>query len=90
MTTYTTLTRRTNDPKLAWLQMQLDKAGVPNRRNKESFHAPILEIDEAHEDAAWDILNPVDDIDDDDPRWARELQEAEGDDTEQCDYEFWV
>ena len=62
-------TKRTDDPKLAWLQRQLKAAGIPNRRNGWSFHAPILEVPEEYEDAAWAILTPVDDIDDDDPRF---------------------
>jgi len=66
---YVTFTRRTNDPKLAWLQIELNKAGIPNRRNGESFHAPILEVEEEGLDAAWKILNPIDELPDDDPQF---------------------
>lgn len=63
--TWVRFTRRTNDPKLAWLQAQLAQAGIPSRRNGESWHAPILEVPEDKLDAAWAILDPVDDIPDD-------------------------
>jgi hypothetical protein len=66
------LTKRTNDPKLLWLEDQLDVAGVAHRRNGESFHAPILEVDKAKLDKAWEILTPVDDVPDDDPRFEEE------------------
>jgi len=66
---YVRFTKRTDDPKLAWLERQLDAAGIAHRRNGHSFHAPILEVDSTMLDAAWGILDPVDDIEDDDPRW---------------------
>ena len=69
MTTWVTLTRRTNDPKLAWLERRLTLAGIDSRRQGESFHAPILQVPEADEDLAWDILDPVDGVADDDPRF---------------------
>lgn len=50
------LCKRTNDPKLAWIEYHLDRAGIPNRRNGESFHAPILEVDLRREDEAWENL----------------------------------
>lgn len=65
-------TKRTNDPKLAWLERRLDEKGIKHRRNGRSFHAPILEVHESQHDAAWEILRPVDDIEDDDPRWTAE------------------
>ena len=69
MTKWETFTRRTDDPKLAWLECQLLKAGIPSRRSGYSHHAPVLEVPEEHLDAAWAILTPVDDVEDDDPRW---------------------
>lgn len=60
-------TKRTDDPKLAWLERRLRAAGIPSRRNGYSFHAPILEVPKDKLDAAWEILRPVDDVDDDDP-----------------------
>lgn len=68
-TKWITFTRRTEDPKLVWLEAQLLKAGIPSRRAGYTYHAPILEVPEEFEDAAEQILAPVDDIDDDDPRW---------------------
>jgi hypothetical protein len=64
-----TFTRRTDDPKLSWLERKLDQAGIAHRRMGFSFHAPILEINEQDMAAAWAILGPVDDIEDDDPRF---------------------
>lgn len=65
-------TKRTESPKLAWLEHQLDEAGIPHRRNGSSFHAPILEVPENRLGAAWSILDPVDDIPDDDPMFTKE------------------
>ena len=62
-------TRRTEDPKLAWLQCRLKLAGIPSRRKGFSFHAPLLEVREQDLDAAWAILTPVDNIRDDAPRF---------------------
>lgn len=66
-------TKRTEDPKLSWLEAQLSKAGIPSRRNGHSFHAPILEVREQDLERAWEILTPVDDIPDDDPRWEADI-----------------
>lgn len=63
------LCKRTNDPKLKWIEKQLAAAGVPSRRNGESAHAPILEVDKDAEDIALSILIPIDDIPDNDPRF---------------------
>lgn len=60
-------TKRTDDPKLAWLERQLAAAGIESRRNGWSFHAPILEVSELHLEKAWEILGPFDSIPDDDP-----------------------
>ena len=62
---WVTLCRRTNDPKLAWLEAELTRMRIPNRRNGESFHAPILEVESHKLDAAYDVLRPVDDLPDD-------------------------
>jgi hypothetical protein len=66
-------TKRTEDPKLAWLERQLTAAGIEHRRHGRSFHAPILQVREDQLDAAWEILDPVDDIEDDDPRWTEDI-----------------
>ena len=64
-------TKRTEEPKLAWLESQLDAAQIPHRRNGDSFHAPIVEVPSGKLDAAWAILDPVDNMDDDDPMFQR-------------------
>lgn len=51
-------TKRTDDPKLRWLQFELARHGIPNRRNGESWHAPILEVPADKEEAAWECLPP--------------------------------
>jgi hypothetical protein len=66
---WTLFTKRTDDPKLAWLERRLDDAGIRHRRNGASFHAPILEVPRASLDAAWAILDPVDDEPDEGERW---------------------
>ena len=62
-------TRRTDDPKLGWLQRQLEVAGIVSRRNGRTFHAPILEVPAEDLDDAWALLDPVDEVPDDDERW---------------------
>jgi hypothetical protein len=69
MSKWTTFTRRTEDPKLSWLERQLSEAGIKSQRNGESSHAPILEVPAESLDQAWEILDPVDDVPDDDPRF---------------------
>lgn len=65
-TRYVAFTRRTEDPKLSWLQRRLDESGIESRINGSSFHAPILEVDEGRIDDAWRILTPeIDDMPDD-------------------------
>lgn len=68
-------TKRTEDPKLAWLERKLAEAGIESRRNGYSFHAPVLEVRPRDLDRAWAILSGpldesgrvVDDVPDDDP-----------------------
>jgi len=62
---YVPFTRRTEDPKLSWLEAQLSFAGIAHRRRGASAHAPILEVAESREADAGDILDPVDDMRDD-------------------------
>jgi len=72
--------KRTNDPKLAWIERRCKEMGIPTRRNGESFHAPILEVPEEFESQFDDWLQSpfdggekngrtetIDDIEDDDP-----------------------
>lgn len=64
---WVTFTRRTEDPKLAWLENQLTHAGVYHRRRGHSFHAPILQVPDEQLDLAWGILSPeLDVLEDDD------------------------
>lgn len=61
-------TKRTCDPKLAWLERKLAEKGIASRRNGKSFHAPILEVDANKFDEAWSILSiDIDNKDDNDP-----------------------
>jgi hypothetical protein len=62
-------TKRTDDLKLVWLERRLDDQGIPHRRNGESWHAPITEVAADRLEDAWKILTPVDDWEDDDPRF---------------------
>jgi len=76
---WVTLCKRTSDPKLGWIERELNKLGIAHRRNGESFHAEILEVPEDRENEANSILMrrigryTVDDIRDDHPRWTRDL-----------------
>lgn len=71
-----TFCRRTEDPKLAWIERHLTAMGIPHRRHGESVHAPILEVPRAYLEQAYAFLampfdgeddKTVDDMDDDDP-----------------------
>ena len=73
---WVTLTQRTNEPKLRWIQRQLGGRGIIWRHNGESAHAPIIEVLEEDLDKAREFLDPVDMIADDDPRWEEELAET--------------
>lgn len=72
---WVTFCRRTEDPKLAWIERELDRRGIAHRRNGHSFHAPILQVPEEHYDACWQMLGEdvfgdgqmLDEIPDDDP-----------------------
>jgi len=61
---WTTLTRRTDLPKLSWLMVALKDAGIMCRMNGTSFHAPILEVKKSKFDEAWKLLGPIDDLSD--------------------------
>ena len=73
---WTLFTKRTNDPKLSYIEYRLDELGVPHRRNGESFHAPILEVPEEYLKVAWKLLDErhgryrLDDVRDDHPKFA--------------------
>ena len=65
-------TKRTEDPKLKWIEHQLTEAGIPHKRDGWSFHGPILSVPEDRLADADAILAPVDDIPDDDPMWVED------------------
>jgi hypothetical protein len=77
--TWVMFTKRTEDPKLAWLERVLDGLSIPHRRN----HAPILEVPEFDLDKAYAILGvrvgryTIDDIRDDHPRWSYPITKQE-------------
>ena len=48
--------KRTDDPKLAYVEHVLTERGIPHRCNGHSWHAPILEVPAEHEEAAWHLL----------------------------------
>lgn len=54
---WVTFTRRTEDPKLAYIEHRLTLLGIPHRRNWASWHAPILEVPQAQSEAAWALLD---------------------------------
>jgi len=70
--TWVLFTKRTDDPKLAWLEARLREVGIPSRRNGHSWHAPVLEVPQDRLDQAWAVLAPVDGVDDDDPMFQQE------------------
>lgn len=53
---WVTLCKRTEDPKLHWIEQSLSIRGIVSRRNGESWHAPILEVRTQDESAAWAFL----------------------------------
>ncbi len=79
-------TKRTDDPKLAYLEERLDALGIANRRNGHSFHAPILEVPEDKLDAACELLKEqieidgksvrLDDVEDDHPMFQDAYEHA--------------
>lgn len=72
-TEWVLFTKRTNDPKLSWLELRLDAAGIPHRRAGESAHAPITEVRECDLEKANAILWPIDDIEDDNPIFEKRI-----------------
>jgi hypothetical protein len=68
---WVTLCRRTVDPKLAWLENELHRAGIKTKRDGESFRASILKVQKKDEDKAWKILGPIDDMRDDNPKFRK-------------------
>lgn len=78
------LCKRTEDPKLAYIEHMLEGEGIDTRRNGESWHAPILEVRATQAERAWALISmpfdgennnqSLDDMDDDDPVFANAIQ----------------
>ncbi len=62
---WTQFTKRTNDPKLGWIERCLADVGIPSRRHGASWHAPILQVPAWAEERADTFLRTIDDIEDD-------------------------
>jgi hypothetical protein len=83
MHNWVTFTKRTNYPKLAYIMALLNKLGIPHIVERESFHAPILEVPEVYLDVAHRLLDQVakvnpdgsfltlDQVEDDDPLFSQ-------------------
>jgi hypothetical protein len=67
---YVLFTKRTGGAKLRWLLRQCEDAGLRVLREGRSWHAPTTWVHRYDEGKAWEILNPVDDIPDDDPQFS--------------------
>jgi hypothetical protein len=70
MKDYILFTKRTNYPKLGYLLKKCKEAGLRVKKSGKSFHAPCSWVHKDDEDAAWAILSPIDNIPDDDGRFA--------------------
>lgn len=51
-----TFCKRTEDPKLRYIEAMLTERGIPHRRNGYSFHGPILQIPQEFDTEAWSML----------------------------------
>lgn len=58
---WTTITRRTKDPKLKWLEGEIRKLRIPTRRCGESYHAPKMQVPSTFVREAEDIVFRWDD-----------------------------
>ena len=54
---WVTFCKRTEDPKLAYLEYVLTRFSIPHRRTGASFHAPILEVSEDRLEECWALLD---------------------------------
>ena len=54
---YELFCKRTEDPKLSYIESLLDSRKIRHRRNGFSAHGPILEVDSRKTDAAWELLS---------------------------------
>lgn len=53
---WVTFCRRTDDPKLSYIEALLTDRGIPHRRAGWSRHAPILQVPKANESECWRLL----------------------------------
>jgi len=68
---WVTFLRRTEEPKLCFIENALSKKRIPWRRKGHSFHAPVLEVPKDKQDAAWKVLTTrLDNTRDDHPKFA--------------------
>lgn len=67
MKNYVLFTKRTNDPKLSYVLKKCREKGLRVKKSGKSFHAPCSWVHVEDEEKAWEILSPIDDIDDNDP-----------------------
>jgi hypothetical protein len=78
------ITKRTEDPKLAYFQQWLWDEGIPSWRDGFSYHGPILRVPAPMFDKAYDLLTSqvdmgdgatkcFDDLEDDDPFFINSL-----------------
>jgi hypothetical protein len=58
------LCKRTEDPKLGWLENRFAADGIRTQRFGSSWHAPILWVHRDDHDRAWSILGPIDNMPD--------------------------
>ena len=70
MTDFVTFTKRTNYPKLGYLIHLLDEREIDSRLDGHSWHAPILKVRRGDLDSACALLDPIDNIPDNDPRFS--------------------
>ena len=53
---WVTLCKRTEDPKLSYIERLLTQCAIPHKRSGESWHAPILYVPKAFETIAESVL----------------------------------
>lgn len=69
---YVLFTKRTEEPKLGYLVKLCHEAGLRVEKRGMSFHAPTTYVHVDDEEKAWEILDPIDDLPDDDPMFQQE------------------
>ena len=77
---WVTFTKRTEDPKLAYIEKRLDNLNIPHRRNGSSCHAPILEVQRQHLSIADAILEQRVDLSSGNRTYSKRLDDIPDDD----------